>query len=142
VESGTDAGRRAERTAARYLTRRGWTLLATNWRGGGGEIDIVAVRRGVVAVCEVKARRDPSARAEPVLARQRERLVRAAEAFLARRSDLRGHEVRFDVITVAPGRLRSRVRHLPGAFEPPGSYASGRGPPAGVSSLTGGAPAG
>ena len=47
-------GRAGERAAERWLIRRGWRILATRWRGGGGEIDIVAERRGIVATCEVK----------------------------------------------------------------------------------------
>ena len=47
-------GRAGERAAKRWLIRRGWRILATGWRGAGGEIDIVAERRGILAACEVK----------------------------------------------------------------------------------------
>ena len=85
---GSEGGRRGERAAARHLRRRGWTVVATRWRGAGGEIDLVAARGGVVALCEVKARSDPAALAEPVTAAQRVRIRRAAEAFVASRPDL------------------------------------------------------
>ena len=49
-------GRAGERAAERWLIRRGWRILATRWRGGGGEIDIAAERRGILATCEVKTR--------------------------------------------------------------------------------------
>lgn len=117
VENG---GARAERRAARYLVRRGWRILARNWRGGGGEIDLVAARGGVVAFVEVKSRNDPAALDDPVTAAQRLRLVRAASAFLAVRPELDRAWARFDVIAVdtaaRPGR---RLRHVAGAFDAP-----------------------
>jgi putative endonuclease len=112
-------GRRGERAAARHLTRRGWTVLATRWRGAGGELDLVAARAGVLAVCEVKTRGRASALEEPVTAAQRARIARATEAFLAGRPELAGHAVRLDLIGVRLGRVRARVVHRPGAVGPP-----------------------
>ena len=84
-------------------------------RGGGGELDLVAARGGVLALCEVKARSDPAALLEPVTAAQRARIRRAAEAFVASRPDLAGLQPRLDVLTVRLGRVRAHVRHQPGA---------------------------
>ena len=69
---------------AERLVGRGWALLATNWRGGGGELDLVVAHDGKVRFVEVKVR-DP---ADPlgddaVSPHKRRRLVRAAEAWLA-----------------------------------------------------------
>lgn len=56
-------GRRAtgaggEELAANYLTRRGWQVLARNWRCATGEVDIIARDPdGVLVFCEVKTRR-------------------------------------------------------------------------------------
>ncbi|MCU0306562.1 MAG: YraN family protein [Thermoleophilia bacterium] len=115
-------GRRGEDAAERWMRRRGWVVLARNWRGGGGELDLVALRDGIVAVCEVKTRGDEAALADPVRRAQRERVVRATAAFLARRPHLAGALVRFDVLTVRAGAAGLRVRHLAGAFDgPPGA---------------------
>ena len=113
------SGRRGERAAARHLTRRGWTIVAQRWRGAGGELDLVAARGDVMAVCEVKARADAAALVEPVTAAQQERIRRAAEAFLASRPDLAALSPRLDLITVRLGRWRARVRHLPGVVADP-----------------------
>jgi putative endonuclease len=112
----TDEGRRGEDAAARHLTRRGWTVLASRWRGAGGELDLVAARAGVVAICEVKARSDPAVLDEPVTAAQRARIARAAEAYLAARPELAARTVRLDLIAVRLSRHRARVVHRPGAI--------------------------
>lgn len=53
-----ELGAMSEEVATRYLLRRGWRVLARNWRCRAGEIDIVALDpAGAVVVCEVKARR-------------------------------------------------------------------------------------
>ncbi len=53
-------GSRGEQVAAGYLAERGFRLLERNWRSGDpeqrGELDLVLRRRGVLVVCEVKAR--------------------------------------------------------------------------------------
>jgi putative endonuclease len=112
-------GRRAEDAVARYLRRRGWRILARNWRGGGGELDLVARRGAVVAVVEVKRRADPAALAEPVRAAQAARLRRAAEAWLARGDGPPPgvSEVRLDLATVVRRGPLLRVRHLRGGAD-------------------------
>jgi Holliday junction resolvase-like predicted endonuclease len=42
---------------AAWYVRAGYTIIARNWRCPRGELDVVAWRRGVLVVCEVKARR-------------------------------------------------------------------------------------
>ena len=100
-----EEGRRGEAAAARHLRRRGWTILATRHRAAGGELDLVAARGDVVAVCEVKARGDRAALVEPVTAAQRERIRRAAEAYLAARPELAERTVRLDLLAVPAGPL-------------------------------------
>lgn len=113
------AGPRGERLAARYLVRRGWRILDRNWRGGGGELDIVALRGGLVAFVEVKTRGDPEALAEPITAAQRTRLIRAATAYLARHDALRGCSARFDLMGVDTAPPHPRIHHLADAFQAP-----------------------
>lgn len=49
-------GRQAEELAVGWLEGQGWKILARNlWLGRLGEIDILAERRGVLHVVEVKA---------------------------------------------------------------------------------------
>jgi putative endonuclease len=112
----SDDGRRGEEAATRHLVRRGWTILASRWRGAGGELDLVAARGHVVAFCEVKTRARGVALREPVTGLQRARIARAAEAFLAAHPDLAERAVRLDLITVRLGRRWTTVRHRPGVI--------------------------
>lgn len=114
-----DLGVSGERLAERYLRRRGWLPVATNWEYAGGELDLVARRRGVLAVVEVKTRTNPAALAEPIGLAQRERIVRAARVFLAKRPDLGHLAVRFDLISVDRSRRPARITHVAEAFSPP-----------------------
>ena len=102
-------GRMAERVCRWHLRLRGWHIVTIDWRCPSGEIDIVARRRGVLAIVEVKARPDLDTAAESILPRQRKRIARAAAAFLSTRPDLAEMTVRFDVMLVAPLRM---PRHL------------------------------
>lgn len=51
-----EIGRRAEDAACAYLVARGYRIVDRNWRTRWCEIDIVAVRDGVVSFVEVKYR--------------------------------------------------------------------------------------
>jgi putative endonuclease len=102
-------GRRAERLCRLALLLSGWRVVAADVRTPAGQIDLVARRGGVLAIVEVKARPTLDEAAGAVSARQRDRLARAARAFLAGRPELARLAVRFDAMLVAPGRWPRRV---------------------------------
>jgi putative endonuclease len=112
-------GRRAETVAALYLRFLGWKMLARRFvcgrASGAGEVDLICLRRGVVAFVEVKARATPEAALEAVTPAQRARIVRGAEAWLQKNPAYAQATLRFDVIAVPPGR---RPMHLPDAWRP------------------------
>jgi putative endonuclease len=116
-------GERGEAAAARYLRRKGYTIVARQAREGYGELDLVAVDRGVVVFVEVKTRGSDLGGhpAEAVDLNKQRRLTRAALAFL-RRHHLLDHPVRFDIVAIRwPAQARRPViEHILHAFEPPG----------------------
>ncbi len=105
-----------------HLVAAGWTILFRNLRLGALEIDVVARRGEVVAMCEVRTR-GPGAY-EGALAsvgpEKRARLLRAADAlFREHVAALEGApRLRIDVAAVAlgPGPDDVRVEYIAGAL--------------------------
>ncbi len=106
-----------EEAAARFLEKRGFTLLARNYRTPVGELDIIARDRQHLLFVEVKTRRSAAfgAPAEAVGAHKQRQIVRAAQWYLAtaRYPDL---QPRFDVIAVLVGSGEPVISHIPNAF--------------------------
>jgi putative endonuclease len=98
----SDRGRTGEDMAADWYRRRGWTEVARNWRCREGEIDLVVLRPGQIAVVEVKARsgRGFGLPAEAVTPVKAQRLRGLALRFLSDRPALRSAAIRFDVVQV------------------------------------------
>lgn len=110
-------GRRAELLCLISLRCRLYRILARRYRVAAGEIDLIARRGRVLAAIEVKARPDAATGNAAVLGRQRRRIARALEHFLATRPDLAALDTRFDVMVVVP---RHWPRHLPDAWRADG----------------------
>lgn len=103
-------GRRSESLAALLLRLKFYSVLERRLRTPFGEVDLVArTPSGLVCFIEVKARGDEAQASDAIQARQRARIARAAEHYLASRPGLARNGARFDVISVIPGRL---PRHL------------------------------
>jgi putative endonuclease len=107
-------GLSAESRAAMLLVAKAYRILARRWKTPFGEIDIVARRRNTLIFAEVKARDSMDEAAEAVSERTKERIIRAAEMWLAHRPEYVHAEIRFDVILVAPGKI---PKHIVNAFD-------------------------
>lgn len=107
------SGRRGEVLAAVWLMTKGYRILGFRLGQQQGEIDVLALKRGVLAVVEVKRRTTLAAALEAVRPNQRERLRRAAAQIASRRPALKDATVRLDLFAIAPGR---RPRHIPDAW--------------------------
>jgi len=102
-------GHLAELKCLWHLRLRGWRILARRFRVPSGEVDLIARRGRVLAAIEVKARDSLAAAVEAVSARQRRRVARALDHFIAQRPDLARLDIRFDVMLVTPGRWPHHV---------------------------------
>jgi putative endonuclease len=106
-----DQGRRAEWIAALWLMWRGWRIVAFRHRTRYGEMDLLAQKKDVLAVIEVKRRATLDEALAAVKPIQRRRLLRAATALAAARADGRALSVRLDLIAMAPGRLPVHIEN-------------------------------
>jgi putative endonuclease len=92
----------AEQLAAAYLETQGLQVLARNLRCKVGELDLVCLDRGVLAIVEVRQRMriDYGGALASVDHRKQRKLMRAARYFLLRRAAWRDFMMRFDVVGV------------------------------------------
>jgi putative endonuclease len=106
-------GRDGEDAAADYLRSLGYTILHRNFRGPGGEIDIVASDRGTIVFVEVKARRSHAygSAVAAVDARKRRRIRAVAGDYLQFFAP--SAKARFDVLAIDGVTMRLHR----GAFE-------------------------
>lgn len=89
-------GKSGEQAAAEYLAASGLRILDRNWRCADGEIDIVAVERHALVVCEVKSRTG-TRYGSPLEAVSRAKLARLRRLAI---QWLNAHGVRFDQVRI------------------------------------------
>ena len=110
-------GRAGEDAAAALYSRRGFRIVARNWRCRFGELDLVVERAGLFAFCEVKTRRGNrfGGGYEAVTALKRRKLRQLAEIFIG---TVHGQHdnVRFDVASVHLGASGASVELFEDAF--------------------------
>jgi putative endonuclease len=93
--------RGSEEAAWHEYRRRGYHLIARNWRCRLGELDLVIARGRLIAFCEVKSRASPSRGGpyEAVTSAKQRKLRALAEAFIGAR-EYGAARYRFDVASV------------------------------------------
>ena len=109
-------GRRAERRAARHLRRNKYLIVEKNVRIGRDELDLIAVRDGVVVFVEVRFRSHGAEAAELSVDQGKARRVRRAVAAYRSREGLWNVPCRIDVIAVTKRENRWRVSHVQDAL--------------------------
>lgn len=102
--------------AAQYLRRKGYAIVAANYKTKTGEIDIIAEYNNMLCIVEVKTRREGSLfpPSDAVDYKKEENVKSAAAAFLAAyKINL---PVRYDIIEVILSDTQYAVRHIENAF--------------------------
>ncbi len=125
----TELGRFGESAAVRHLKRKGYRILARNFRAGKNEIDIIASRKNEIVFVEVKARTLTAlgdlpygSPLEAVDTPKQKRTLAAASAYLCKSETEK--MPRFDIIEVylkhRSGLLRTptveKICHIEDAF--------------------------
>ena len=99
-------GKLGEDLAHRLLRRRGFTVIARNYRppAGGGEIDLIAMDGGKLVFVEVKTRSSTEfGTPEQAVDSDKRAFIERAARDYARRRDMDWGLVRFDVVDVVLG---------------------------------------
>jgi len=111
-------GMAGEDASAEWYERAGFAVEARNWRCRTGEIDIVATRRDVLVVCEVKTRSSDryGSGADAVDWRKQRTIRSVASQYLAQRVGRPPRRIRFDVAVVTMSAGGPSVRIIEAAF--------------------------
>jgi putative endonuclease len=102
ADSRVQRGAASERLAAAYLQAQGLAVLARNVRCRAGELDLVCLDGGVLAIVEVRqrVRIDFGGALASVTWRKQRRIIRATQFLLQRQAQWRRRVLRFDVLAV------------------------------------------
>lgn len=108
-------GARGEDVAAAWYERRGYEVVARNWRCRDGELDLVVRSGRTYVFCEVKTRRTTAfgAPVEAVTRDKQMRIRRLAARWLEDGAPGPAKDIRFDVASVTGPR---DVEIIEGAF--------------------------
>lgn len=107
----------AESLCTWRLRLTGWRIVARDFKTPQGEIDLIARRGRLLAIIEVKARRDAAMAPEAIGRRQQRRIEAATLRLLQAQPELAGLDIRFDAMLVSPWRWPV---HLRDAWRPAG----------------------
>ncbi len=109
-------GNEGEDLAVALLQKKGYEILAKNYRYLKAEVDIIALKDEILVAVEVKTRStpefgDPREFLKPA---QIKRLVEAVDHFV--NSKGLEYEVRFDFVGIIKNKLGTRLEHIEDAF--------------------------
>lgn len=111
-----ELGKKGEDLAVAYLLKANYEILERNYRFDKAEVDIIARKKGVLAIIEVKTRSslDFGNPQDFVKPKQIKNLVKAVNEYVSE-SNIED-EVRFDIIGIVKKGPKYKIEHLKNAF--------------------------
>ena len=107
-----------EKLAHSFLRDKAYDIIASNYRFGKLEIDLVCLAEGKLVVVEVKTRHTAET-GEPwraVTRAKQKQIIKTANSFIFEKGI---HlETRFDVISIVHNSFRTEIAHIEDAFSP------------------------
>jgi putative endonuclease len=102
-----------EWVALRYLRRQGWDIVARNWKGKRGELDLVAFDEDFLVFVEVKTRQVPSPLTpEDQITKKKEMMLDSLISEFTLRYEVFDCPTRLDVIAIETADMvRYELRH-------------------------------
>ncbi|MBQ4565385.1 MAG: YraN family protein [Oscillospiraceae bacterium] len=115
-------GHWGETLAAQYLRKKGYQLVAVNYRCRMGEIDLIVQKKEYLVFVEVKLRKDASfAEALEFVDKKKQNRIKTAAKLYLKQNDAFSYRARFDVIEIyAPQGVETKkptIHHLEDAFQ-------------------------
>ncbi|HSZ24213.1 MAG TPA: YraN family protein [Cytophagaceae bacterium] len=113
MKSNATLGKEGERKAIEYLTRKGWVILAQNYRYKRGELDIIGLENEVLVFVEVKYRKSNRfGFPEDFVDDHKVKMIRTtATNYIEEKNWLK--DIRFDIISITD---REELKHFRDAF--------------------------
>jgi putative endonuclease len=113
-----ELGNEGEEIASTYLVKKGFLILAKNWRYKHLEIDIIASINSTLVIVEVKLRSsDFFGNPEEFVTRAKQKKLIKAADFYIKENNI-NWETRFDIIAITKNHNALKVEHFEGAFYP------------------------
>lgn len=112
----TEIGKKGEVIAVRYLQKKGWQILAQNYRYRRSEIDIIAQDNETTVFVEVKFRQS-NAFGNPedaVNETKQTQIIKGANHFILENDIL--NDIRFDIISILKVGNEYQITHFKDAF--------------------------
>lgn len=118
-QSNQDKGAQGESTACQYLKRLGYKIIAQNFRTRLGEIDLVAVKGGLICFVEVKTRLNLNYGypLEAVTGFKKRKLMKAVWYFLLKNPLYQKFEKRMSVLSLCIKDGEEKIDFYENAFE-------------------------
>lgn len=113
-------GKDAENAALRFLMRQGLTFVEHNFHCLGGEIDLIMLDELQLVFVEVRKRKSKhfGSAALSITPRKQEKIILAAQHFLAAHPQYANVICRFDVVTFDGAQANSQAVWYKDAFRP------------------------
>ncbi len=111
-----ELGKKGEQLAVNFLSKKGYEIIERNYRFDKAEVDIIAKKKEILAIVEVKTRSsiDFGNPQDFVKPKQIQRLVKAVDEYVTINGlDV---EVRFDIIAIVKKGKSFEIEHLENAF--------------------------
>lgn len=116
MASHNELGKKGEQLAVDFLIENNYDIVDRNYRFAKAEVDIIAQKKDVLAIIEVKTRSttnfgNPQDFVKP---KQIQRLVKAVDQYVTTNGlDV---EIRFDIVAIVKENNQFSIEHLKNAF--------------------------
>ncbi|MGL4490461.1 MAG: YraN family protein [Rhizobiaceae bacterium] len=105
-------GHRGEWLAAWALRLKGYRIVATRFKTKAGEVDIIARKKDLIIMVEVKARATLLEAMDSITPTALRRIENAGDIWLAKQPDFAKLSIRYDMVAVLPGKWPVHVERI------------------------------